>query len=377
MLRIVYSYILLVFTFSTLEAQVNFASERLADLYATLPSDCKKNIDSKHSDSIFLCSCNLLGKEINLINCTEDSVITHIGIKFVNNNERLNYPAHLIEFFERTVLENIIYPFDSKWLKINKENSIKLITNGIESIYNSSTLLLNTIPQLLDSTEIYFSKVQKNSVIKIEKNKHSIEIQFPTKFSSLSAMDKKEYGDYLFNKLSNFTIKDSIQYCQANDLQLIPFGKEMWKNCGMDYSELFFSDTYFYLKDSVNFEPVFSNEHVYESFFNTFLLKGKHNSNFKIDIEFQLYNQKKSAEINLLDFLSYFEKDFNLYFSILKIDEKIMEGVLLIQNKHFNYINLLNIKAEKNKFFDYNENLKCKFFFNIPTDNIKNLFAND
>ena len=46
-----------------------------------------------------------------------------------------------------------------------------------------------------------------------------------------------------------------------------------------------------------------------------------------------------------------------------------------IENKTLNFINLLFVTAQKIDFWSENVKVKSKLFTNIPTDNIKNLFA--
>lgn len=360
------------------KAQIIFASDRLNSIYASLPVECKHKLQQSAVESKYECECIFSGKQLTIIKYCEDSITTHLGLKLIKNDNRSDYPAHLVELVERTILESLIFSVGSQWLNINEENGISLLINGLKYGQNSANQLLNVIPKLTDSAEISFNKSRQRSAVKIEKEKISLELQFPSRFSSISGMDKKEYGDYLFSKLcKNVKIDSILKEYEFESLELLPYGQNMWKNSGMTYSDLYFSDTYYELKDSTSLEAVFSSANEQESFFNTFLLAGNHNRNFELDIEFQLYNQKKSCTIKLLDFQAYFEKDFNAYFGILKIDDKLMEGVLLLQNKYYNYINLLNIKADKSKFFEASEKLKCKFFFNIPTDNIKNLFADE
>ena len=360
-------------------AQFKFFSKRLEEIYNYMPTDCKKDLTLNLSNGISLSACKINDKTIILSKTvTIDSIISHLGVHLIDTNFSNLYPIHLVEFVERNVLENIIFSDGSQCININKENGIKLLLNGKEISQDRTTKLLSIIPKLLDSASINFNKSQLRSSVKIEKGNNSLELQFPTRFSSIIDMDIEEYGDYIFTDLCNNKKRGVLDENNDNDdILLRPYGQEIWKNCGISYDSLYFSDTYFYLKDSSSLEAVFSRAYEQESFFNTFLLLGNHNSKFELELEFQLYNQKRSCTLKLLDFLAYFEKDFNAYFGILKIDDKIMEGVLLLQNKYFNYINLLNIKADKSKFFDASEKLKCKFLFNIPTDNIKNLFADE
>jgi hypothetical protein len=376
--KIFFLCIFFVLSLSVSKAQIFFASDRLNSIYSSLPDECKKNLQIGINEPKYECKCSFSGKELKVIKYIEDSIITHLGLKLIKNDNRPDYPAHLVELVERTILESLIFSIGSQWLNIDEENGIILLINGVKYGQNSTPQLLSIIAKLTDSSEISFNKSHQRSAVKIENDKNSVEIQFPSRFSSISGMDKKEYGDYLFSKLCKNEKKDSIlsEY-EFESLELLPYGQNIWKNSGMTYSDLYFSDTYYQLKDSTSLVAVFTKEFEQESFTNTFLLSGNHNRNFELQLEFQLYNQKKSCTIKLLDFLAYFERDFNTYFGILKIDDKVMEGVLLLQNKYYNYINLLNVKADKSTFFDVSEKLDCKFFFNIPTDNIKNLFADE
>ena len=367
-------------SFITIEAnaQLKFSSKRLEEIYNNLPNGCKKDLNLNLSKGTSLQVCKINDKTIILSKTlTIDSIISHLGVHLIDTNLLDSYPIHLVEFVERTILENIIFSDDTQFINKNKENGVKLLVNGKELSKERTTIILSIIPKLLDTASINFNKSQLRSSVKIEKGYNTLELQFPTRFSSIIDMDIEEYGDYIFTDLCNYN--KSVVLDENNDkdnMLLRPYGQEIWKNCGISYDSLYFSDTYFYLKDS-SLEAVFSRVYEQESFFNTFLLAGNHNRAFELELEFQLYNKKKSCTIKLLDFLAYFERDFNAYFGILNIDDKVMEGVLLLQNKYYNYINLLNVKADKGNFFNAGDKLKCKFFFNIPTDNIKNLFADE
>ena len=52
-----------------------------------------------------------------------------------------------------------------------------------------------------------------------------------------------------------------------------------------------------------------------------------------------------------------------------------MSGTLIIFNRKLNFVNLLYVNTNKNTLFGDIPIINAKLYTNIPSDNIKNLFA--
>ena len=100
------------------------------------------------------------------------------------------------------------------------------------------------------------------------------------------------------------------------------------------------------------------------------------NKKIQLNIIHKIYGDEKyNYKVNLNDFISFFSNEFELYFGIEEKTDENMSGTLIIFNRKLNFVNLLYVNTNKNSLFSENPSINAKLYTNIPSDNIKNLFA--
>ena len=209
----------------------------------------------------------------------------------------------------------------------------------------------------------------------ISSGKENVSLLFAANYQVVSGMDKKEYAHQIINALKTYKAKSNLSP-SINPLSLKPYREDLKVNIGKAYYKTISSNTYFKCAGN-ECEPVFDGQYPLESFTNTFLAAGDFNKDITLRIEQKIYaNEKEQYEVGLSDYLAYFKNDFELYFGMENNSEKMLDGTLILYNRQLNFINLLYVSSTPQEFFKTGKRvLKAKFYTNIPSDNIKNLFA--
>lgn len=372
--RIIVLFALILFISFESFGQFQFCSERLKAIYSSLPDSLKKEVLGGNPDSIYI---SLSEKKIKL-NCLKDMQgrVQHLGLSLFRPEFSYEYPQKIIEFTERLFLEYLFLDYNNDYLKMNKENGIHLLVNDREPVYDAKQKLFLILPLLIDSFDFSYSQTNNKSSVKLNGKKNFVEFLFNSKYNVVSGMDKKEQGEFVFNQLSSFKRSEPIPSFDIEQKNFVAYGDSLWSVPGDDYLNVFNSTVFLEMKDSSTMKYIFDTTHVKESFFNTFLTPNEFNSKITLEVQMNLYGlERKFFKMKLSDFLSYFEKECSFYFGIEKNDKENLTGTLIIQNKELNYINLLHVNALKSDFWSENAIIKSKLFTHIPTDNIKNLFA--
>jgi hypothetical protein len=372
--RIIFFVSLYTFFFQKICAQITFTSERVKALYSTLSDSSKNEICIKRSSTF---NADLFGKKFQInASLNKDSLLSHLGLDVFNLETKLIYPADILSFTERILLENLVLNTGHDLLKINKENNVHLLVNDKECHNDCRQKLLAVLPLLKDSFELDYSCSNNKSTIKLSKDNNYVQILFPSNYCVISGMDKKEYGERIFAELSEFKRSEPYVEFIPEEMELIPYKDSFWVNPGSKYLDVFSSTVYLRSNEKKELIFVFDSLNSHESFANSFLFPNKINEKIELELQMNLYGfERKKFNLKLSDFLSYFEKDCSFYFGIEKNDLTEMVGTLIIENKTLNFINLLFVTAQKSDFWSENVKIKSKLFTNIPTDNIKNLFA--
>jgi len=364
---------LIVFCPKKSEAQIDFISTKLEEIYMQLPSDCK-NKSSKRGESI---PCTILSTPVELkILYNSLGQISHLGLKLFEFEDNIAYPASLLAFVERYALTFFLTNDINSLNKKNAEGRIYLNINGenVVSLNTNSLLQLREFfKQKNISTKIDFK--DNYYTVELKKEKKVIQIVLPSDYELISGLDKGEYGKQIEQRLTTYKLPEKyvVERPKIKDLKI--FDDVLYYSKKAEYFPGILADTY-YACESDECIPVFDIDHVFESIRNSFLLPIT-SEKVKLIINQRLYGNKSiDYVVNLRDLVSYFKKDYDLFFGFENEDEKNISGTLIILNKNLNYINLLHVNFPKNAFFSTNEVLINSILYtNIPTSNVKNLFA--
>lgn len=364
---------LIAFSFK-LFAQDDFSSLRLNNLFALLPLECKKALSQSTDNK---CDCVIKGNNLPLkASFNNEGQLYHLGLNLFAFDANLIYPNSVLSFIERTYLEYFVWNDAAIIDKKNNEDKIIFLIND-KKFNTPGAGKLTSIASILfaDNKELVIKQDSLYCTVSINYNVNTLELKFPANYQLVSGMDKKEFALQLINRLKNYKT-DKIPNSVVNYTDLLTKSDSVKVKVGKSYYKTISSNTYFKCLNGECY-PVFDIKHPLESFTNTFLLTGDFNQNIDLSIEHKIYgNEKINYEISLYDFISFFINDHELYFGIENVNDKQMEGVLIIVNKQLNYINMLTVNTSYNIFLNNKKQIiKAKFYSNIPSDNIKNLFA--
>jgi hypothetical protein len=359
---------------SKLSAQDAFISNRINELFAQLPLECKNTL-SRSTES--KCTCIIKGNSLPIKAVfNSQGQLSHLGLDLFAFDANLIYPNTVLSFIERSYLEYFVWNEYDVIERKNKEDKIALLINDKQFNSSGSEKLSSLIPILLnDDKALNIIQDSLYYQANITSKQGSTSLVFAANYQVVSGMDKIEYANQLSQALINY--KTANHFPNAiNTKTLISYRDNVKVSIGKSYFKSISSNTYFTCKEN-NCYPVFSSAYPLESFTNAFLTSGEFNQDIQLSIEQRIYgNEKKQYEVKLSNFIAYFQNDYELYFGIENNSEKVIDGTLIIYNRQLNFINLLYVKTDPEDFFKAgNRTIKAKFFTNIPSDNIKNLFA--
>jgi hypothetical protein len=366
-------YFLCAISFQSSVAQSIFANNRLNELFSILPIECKNSINQGNNTK---CLCKIAGDSIPIkTSFNNEGQINHVGLDLFSLDNNLVFSPSVIGFIERSLLEDLLWNNTAYINKKNKEDRIQLFKNnkalgeiGFNKINGIIPIIKNEFAFTLKQEGFEYTAVLENTNGKIT-------IIFPATNAVISGMDKKEYGEQVMESLK--TIKKLSDFIPKNPVkdQLKTYKDDIKVTVGNSYFKSITSTKYYKVTDDV-VQPLFSKEYPLESFSNIFLMLMEANKKIQLNITHKIYGDEKfNYKVNLNDFISFFSKEFEFYFGVEKNTEENMSGTLILFNRKLNFINLLYVETDKKTLFGVNPFINAKFYTNIPSDNIKNLFA--
>ncbi|WP_344816566.1 hypothetical protein [Flavobacterium cheonanense] len=359
--------------FQSVVAQSVFANNRLNELFSILPIECKNSINQANNTK---CLCKIAGDSIPIkTSFNNEGQINHVGLDLFSLDNNLIFSPSVIGFIERSLLEDLLWNNTAYINKKNKEDRIQLFKNnkalgeiGFSKINGIIPIIKNEFAFSLKQEGLEYTAVLENMNGKIT-------IIFPATNAVISGMDKKEYGEQVMASLK--TIKNYANFIPKTPLkdQLKTYKDDIKVSVGNSYFKSITSTKYYKVTDVV-IEPLFSREYPLESFCNIFLMPMEANKKIQLNITHKIYGDEKfDYKVNLNDFISFFGTDFEFYFGIEEKTDESMSGTLIIFNRKLNFVNLLYVNTNKNTLLGNNPIINAKLYTNIPSDNIKNLFA--
>lgn len=359
---------------SKLSAQDAFVSNRLNELFALLPLECKNTLSRSTENK---CTCQINGNIMPIkASFNSQGQLSHLGLDLFSFDANLIYPNTVLSFMERSYLEYFVWKDVAIIERKNREDKIALLINGNQFNTPGAEKLSAILPTLLsDAKELNIRQDSLYYEAVISSPKGTVSLLFAANYQVVSGMDKKEYAVQLIQSLKKYKAKSNLP-TTGNTALLKPYRDDVKVKIGNSYFKTISSNTYFRCTGN-DCRPVFEPQYPLESFTNAFLTSGNINQDIQLSIEQKIYaNEKETYKLNLSDFVAYFSNDYELYFGIENNSETLLDGTMIIFNRQLNFVNLLYVSAEPQSFFSSEKKiLKAKFYTNIPSDNIKNLFA--
>jgi len=129
----------------------------------------------------------------------------------------------------------------------------------------------------------------------------------------------------------------------------------------------------FYKKAAKGYELIFEEKYPKESLTNL-ILRNMDNNALTVHVTHAMYgNYNPEFEMKLNDFICFFKNDFKIYTAAFQKEPGEINVTVIFQNKLYNYINMLIIKAKLDDIFNGKGKLTGSFRSNIPQHNINNL----
>lgn len=366
-------FLLCAFGINFTKAQSHFENKKLENLYSLLPNDCKIAIENSNN---LKCQCKINGDTLKVkVLYNEDHKVSHLGLQMFKFDYQLYFSPSVINFIERTLLEDLLWDNTTYINKKNKEDRIQLFKNNKVLGEIGFNKINEIIPIIKNEFAFSLKQVGLEYTAELKNDKGMIKMIFPATNTVISGMDKIEYGEQVMVSLKNFKKSEKINSKIPLKEQLKTYKDDIKVRVGNSYFKSITSTKYYKVTDDV-VQPLFSKEYPLESFCNIFLMPIEANKKIQLNITHKIYGDEKfDYKVNLNDFISFFNTEFEFYFGIEEKTDENMSGTLIIFNRKLNFVNLLYVNTNKNTLFGDIPIINAKLYTNIPSDNIKNLFA--
>jgi len=364
--------ILLVLTNNSIWAQEISHTAKINEIFSMLPIECKNQLNT--NANTFDCVIN--NKQVTIKTLfNNNGKLEHIGLNIFSFDESLLFYPQVLNFVERSLLDYLLIDNNSKIKKQLKENKITLTinNNGISKL--GFTSIDDILPIIQGKYDIGIKYDSLFYTVIFKQNVNELKIKFPANNNIVLGMDKKEYGEYIASILKDYKTTKTKEIDNIDTLSLNKYKDKIKVSSGLSYFKNITSSKYYTITNS-KAELLFSKKYPLESFSNAFLICSVENEHIILDVDHRVYGSEVlSYSISLNDFLNFFSADFTFYFGIEETAEDIITGTLILHNEKLNFINMLYVSTTKTELFSEETNIKAKFYTNIPSDNIKNLFS--
>ena len=361
----------------------------LLSIFANVSNAQKFEMKSiEYIDELLGDKCEL-PKETGLFNCNKldfplkvkynaEDEICHLGIDLFKEIHADYMSETVCNFQERLFLILCLLP-DMQINEYCKENRLELSVMGLTG---------NSIPARKDIEQaVHFIKESDTGYIFVKDSLYcfstwqngdkKVVLVFPSTFSLISGMNKKEADDLFEKEINRLPSSESVpdmlfmekqDLCDTGKGVFVKYGKTMFiKNMN--------SNLYFTHGEGEGYSLLYDRMHPLESISNMIIYPDGNTQRLSIHIKHHAYGGEiKEYNTNLFDFLRFLCRDYNTYTGIEKMTKDTLNFTIIFQNKYFNCHHLLYVEASPNMIFHAEEPLEGTLYTYIPNHNIKNLY---
>jgi len=359
-------------TLSKINAQQEFYSQSLQNLYNSLPETCRVNIDA---DTILFCRDILPGDIVPVVyHYDENKILEHIGYRFLPIGDTVSFNTAVICFIERELLTLLTASDINQTLVSNRENGLSILLNDkpiTESLIQNRQIFLNLLKNY-QSITVNFTDDKAYEVSLIFDKGQNLSFQFPADSELLTDMNKKERDIQLAVQLKNHKAKsDSNTAPDYSYLQLLH--DSLYVDKGSSFMIPQINNDIFYTKIDSSYSLIFDKRFLSETFSNKMLVP--ENRNYTINIKHRMYGkQVKTYTVSSRDFNDYFRRDYDRYFGIETLDKEKLTGTLILKDRSTGCIHLAFVSISLNDLLN-GGTMEMQLYSNIPQYNIKTLFG--
>ena len=368
-----YFYIIFVtfFIIPTVSKAQGFETKKIEYVYGLLKNKC----ELPKENGLFY--CDKLNQQLR-VEYNKENKICHLGISLFSEVFFNHLGESICNFHERLFLELYLLS-DVEINNYCKEHKLYLsvmeLTGNKVLAKKDLGQVINLIKEnntkyILVKDSLYCSSTWQNGNKKVE-------LFFPSTFSLVSGMDKKEADDLFEKELNN---QPSIKYVpealfvEKQDLYdagkgvFIKYGKTM-------FIKEMTSNLYFLYREGEGYSILHDRQYPVESISNMIIHPDKNLNNLAINIKHKAYGSEiKEYNVGLFDFLMFLYRDYNTYVGIEKATKDELSFTVIFQNKYYNCHHLLYVKTSPATIFDSGGHLFGTLYTYIPNHNIKNLY---
>ncbi|MDR0725106.1 MAG: hypothetical protein LBF59_03735 [Prevotellaceae bacterium] len=368
---IAYVFILI---YVPLSAQT-YSSLKLAEIGEYVPKSC---LPAK--DSIFDCPAVIKGKSL-VVKYNNKNEVSHLGLSLFSQEIKEMINFSVCSFIERFLLELIQQKTGSGIAKKLKEHDITLEETKLTGSDGlSPATLLSVLQKMQEPTHftLHHSDKKYAAVWKF-KDDETLTMTFPVSRELIFGTNKKESDEALSELLSTSYCSEKQKKATvfvADDMKANPYNNRIF-----EYKSDFFilsklnSDICCFRDGKGEFYPVYNADYPDISLKNLFLLP-QMNTSLQLHIKHHQYsNFTPEFEMNLTDFICFFQAESNIYCHVETSEQDILKVYVIIHSAKFNYIHMLYAKTDVNTVFKPHGIIQAEFYSNIPQHNIKNLFS--
>lgn len=375
MRKIIVIVIFGIWTLTKVNAQQEFYSQSLQNLYYSLPEDCRDGACAVLKDTVALCQEIVQGDVVPVDYCfDENKVLEHIGYRFLPIGDAVTVNTTLIRFIDRELLILLTTNDINQTFVSNRENGLSILLNDKpiqESVIQNKQTFLNLLKRY-QSIAINLIDDKAYEVLLVFDNDQKMSFRFPADSELLTGMNKKERDIRLAVQLKNHMAKpDSIITPDYSYLQLLH--DSLYVDKGSSFIIPQINNDIYYTKIDSSYNLIFDKHFLAETFSNTLIIPA--NKSYTINVTHRLYgNVIKKYTINSRNFNDYFRRDYERYFGIENLDKEKLTGTLILKDRNAGCIHLAFVSISLNDLLN-GGTMEMQLYSNIPQYNINTLFG--
>lgn len=363
-------------------SQLVFTSDVVKNCYIKLPDICKNEIQQQltlNPKSINLpLTCLAVSKSLPIHIINSSKGLIHVGFLIFKDSNTGFYPVEIYRFLERIILESEIS--DSKsFSNYLSESKISINTAGLNSL-KSNHSLQNVINFLNPTTNFSLKYDSSKYFASWYDGINKLVVVFPAKNTLITGIDKKDLDDILYNDLKSLVSKaikgtstkfdNSDNYKKSIDNLFILSGQSYFQDIS---SDLYFSKSI----DTSKYNLLFDKKYYVQSFSNLLLKPELIDKTVTVSVSQKQYGGIiKYLTIDYSSLVNYFvNSNYEVFVGIENKEADNLSATVIFFNKALNNLHLLYIKTDANTVFLDKPKFEATFYTNVPTDNIKNIFA--
>ena len=198
--------------------------------------------------------------------------IEHLGISLFSLETKRMLDESICNFLERTFLELVLLKTNEDVKRKLTEYHIRLRYNGFdvgENVFSSIYHVLQELTMPVNFTIKYEDKYGSASW-NLNRQKH-LSLLFPMSKELIDGMDKKESDSQLYDRLTQARIIDNLyEDDPVKSEELVEQGKNLYVKKGSYFLIPSLTSDVYYIKDGINYVPLFSAEMPDKSFCTLF-----------------------------------------------------------------------------------------------------------